>query len=235
MSDDRYAPPTAPLTEPLSRRGTGRIDLGEAFREAWDRTWSNFGLLFLAGLTVFAVAALSGVTVVGLFLIVPVLLWGSLRLLLNVLDRRGAVADLFSGFSDYGRALGAMLALIVLYLLIGLAGQSVAILGRVTGSGLLAFVGAVVNLAWSFGVMARLSFASYFVVEQGLAPADALRTSWERTGDQKLTCAVLALLSLLILVIGFLCLVVGMIPAWMIASLLHAAAYRQLEARSGAA
>jgi len=235
MSDDRYAPPTAPLTEPLSRPGTGRIDLGEAFREAWDGTWSNFGLLFLAGLTGFLVAALSAVTLVGLFLIVPVLLWGSLRLLLNVLDRRGEVADLFSGFSDYGRALGAMVVLVFLYLLIGVAGQSVAILGRMSGSSLLTFLGTLVNLVWSFAVMPRLVFANYYVVDQGLSPADGLRTSWEKTRDQKATCAVLAVLTLLIPVLGFLCLVVGVIPGWMISSLLHAAAYRQLEARSGAA
>jgi len=235
MSDDRYAPPTAPLTEPVSRRGSGRIDLGEAFREAWDGTWSHFGLLFLAGVTGFVVAALSAATVVGLVLIVPVLLWGSLRLLLNVLDGRGEVADLFSGFSDFGRVLGAMLVLLILYLLIGVAGQSLGIFARLTGSALLGFLGALLNLFWSFGVMPRLAFASYYVVEGGLAPADALRTSWEKTRDQKLICAVLALLSVLIPVVGVLCLLVGVIPAWMIAALMHAAAYRQLEANSGAA
>src|SRR6516162_6302508 len=189
MSDDRYAPPTAPLTEPVSRRGSGRIELGEAFREAWDGTWSHFGLLFLAGVTGFVVAALSAATVVGLVLIVPVLL--------------------------------------ILYLLIGVAGQSLGIFARLTGSALLAFLGALLNLFWSFGVMPRLAFASYYVVEGGLAPADALRTSWEKTRDQKLICAVLALLSVLIPVVGVLCLLVGVIPAWMIAALMHAAAYRQ--------
>jgi uncharacterized membrane protein len=235
MSDERYAPPTAPLTEPQSQRGTGRIDLGDAFREAWGGTWSNFGLLFLSGLTGFVVGALSAATLVGLVLIVPVLIWGSLRLLLNVLAGRGEVADLFSGFSDYGRVLAAMLVLLVLYLAVGLAGQSVSLLGRMTGSAVLGFAGALLNLFWSFGVMPRLAFASYYVVEHGLAPADALRTSWERTRDQKLICAVLALLSFLIPVVGFLFLVVGVIPGWMISALMHAAAYRQLEGNSGAA
>jgi len=234
MSDDRYAPPTAPLTEPLLQRGSGRIDLGEAFREAWNATWSNFGLLFMAGVTGFVVAALSAITVIGLVAVVPVLVWGLLRLLLNVLDGRGEVADLFSGFSDYGRVLGAMLFLFVMYGLIGLAGQSVAILGRVSGSALLSFLGALLNLVWSFAVMPRLAFATYYVIERGVTPIEALSTSWQRTTDQKLTCAVLAILSVLIPVVGFLFLVVGVIPGWMISSLLHAASYRQLAGRSGA-
>jgi len=86
MSDDRYAPPTAALGDPARERGTGRIDLGEAFREAWAATWSNFGLLLGAWLLLGVVSLLSILTVVGAFLILPVLLWGAFRFVLNVVD-----------------------------------------------------------------------------------------------------------------------------------------------------
>jgi uncharacterized membrane protein len=234
MSDDRYAPPTAPLTEDTALRGTGRIDLGEAFRVAWSGTWENFPFLFFSGLVALVVATLSALTIVGIVFVVPVLVFGILLLLLHVLDRRAQLADLFAGFGEYGRVLGAMLALFALFVVVSLVGQSVTLLGRLTGLSLLSFFGSLVNLVWSFGVMPRLAFATYYVVDQGLAPADAMRTSWERTSDQKLTCTVLAILSILIPVLGVLCLVVGVIPGWMISSLMHAAAYRQLAGRSGA-
>jgi len=72
-------------------------------------------------------------------------------------------------------------------------------------------------------------------VELGMAPVDALRTAWARTADQKLTCAVMGLLFALILLVGFVALVIGLIPAMMVAVLLQAAAYRQLAGRSAAA
>src|SRR5882672_3480827 len=109
MSDERYAPPTAALGDPTRARGTGRIDLGEAFREAWAATWANFPLLLAVWLLFFILAALSALTLVGLFLVLPVLAWGGTRFTLNVIDGGGEVGDLFSGFSDYGRVLGTML------------------------------------------------------------------------------------------------------------------------------
>jgi len=235
MSDDRYAPPSAPLVEPLSERAGGRIDLGEAFSQAWSATWANFGVLLLASVVGIAVGLLAAFTVVGIVFVLPVLSYGGFRFTLNVLDGRGEVADLFSGFSDYGRVLGQMLVLTLLIVAIGLAGQSIDLLGRATHSGLLLALGGVVNLVWQFFVMMRVNFATYYVVDRGMAPVDALRTAWARTADQKLTCAVMGLLFALILLVGFAALVIGLIPAMMVAVLLQAAAYRQLAGRSAAA
>jgi uncharacterized membrane protein len=231
MSDDRYAPPTAALGDPARERGTGRIDLGEAFREAWATLWANFGLMLGTWLLLLAVSLLSVVTVVGVLLVLPVLAWGMIRFVLNVTDGSGEVGDLFSGFSDYGRVLGTMLVFVILMALLYLVGQALSIVGRATGSGFIGLVGSAASLAWSLGVLARLVFAGFYVVDQGVAPVDALRTSWEATSEQKLNCLLLAILSFVIPVVGFLCLVVGVIPATMLVYLLQASAYRQLAGR----
>jgi hypothetical protein len=231
MSDDRYAPPTAALGDPARERGTGRIELGEAFREAWTATWANFPLLLGAWFLFTILALLSTVTVVGIFLVLPVLVWGGTRFSLNVIDGNAEIADLFSGFSDYGRALGAMLVLGFVILLLYFAGQALSILGQMSGSGLLMFVGTIVNLAWGLGVMPRLAFVWFYVVDQSLEPVEAVKTSWNATTEQKLSCLLIAILSGVIPVIGVLCLVVGVIPAVMLVYLLQAAAYRQLAGR----
>lgn len=231
MSDERYAPPTAALGDPTRERGTGRIDLGEAFREAWAATWANFPLLLGAWLLLVVLAALSTLTFVGIFLVLPALVWGMTRFVLNVIDGNAEIGDLFSGFSDYARVLGAMLVLGILILVLYLAGQALAVVGQLSSSAFLTFVGAIVNLGWSLGVMPRLAFVWYYVVDQGLAPVEALQTSWDATSDQKLTCLLIGVLSGVIPVIGVLCLVVGVIPAVMLVYLLQAAAYRQLAGR----
>jgi hypothetical protein len=231
MSDERYAPPTAALGDPTRERGTGRIDLGEAFREAWAALWANFPLLLGVSLLFGILALLAIVTVVGAFLVLPVLTWGGIRFILNVYDGSAEVSDLFSGFSEYGRALGSMLVLGILIVMIYSVGQALQVLGQLSGSGLLTVVGGIVNLAWGFLVVPRLAFVWFYVVDEGLAPVEALQTSWSATTDQKLTCFLIAILSGLIPFIGVLCLIVGVIPAMMLVYLLQTAAYRQLVAR----
>jgi len=232
MSDQRYAPPQAPLAEPEQRpRAGGQIDIGEAFREAWAATWANFGLLLGASLLGLIIAIASTVTIVGFFLILPVLGWGWCRFMLNMLDGRGEFQDQFAGFSQYGETLPGMLVLSLLMGLIGLAGQSVQYLGQFTHSGLITVAGVGVSLAWSFMVMPRLAFVWYFLVDQRLAPSEAIRACWDATANQKLICFLLGLVSGLVTIVGFLCLVVGVIPALFVSALMQAAAYRQLVAR----
>jgi len=231
MSDERYAPPNAALGDPTRERGTGQIDLGEAFREAWGALWANFPMLLGVWFLFGVLCLLATLTVVGFFVVVPVLAWGATRFTLNVIDGGGETSDLFSGFSDFGRVLGTMLVLGVAIVFLYFIGQSITAVGQLSGSGLLSLIGGVANLAWGLGVMPRLAFVWYYAVDQGLAPVEAIQTSWNATADQKLTCVLLGVLSGVIPLIGVLCLVVGVIPAVMLAYLLQGAAYRQLAGR----
>lgn len=236
MSDDRYAPPRAPLAdEPTATGGTGTFDLGVSFNQAWSLTWANFGLLLGTGLVGLLLMAVSAVTVVGIFLLVPVFVWGGIRFMLNVIDGNAEFGDLFSGFQDYGRVLLAMLLLGVLSFLINLLGQSLSLVGSAAGVPSLELIGSLLNLAWALFVMARLNFAWFYAVDQGLGPVESLQASWDATTGLKGSCAALVVMSIVVIIIGLLALVVGVIPALMIAYLLPASAYRQMVGRQIAA
>jgi len=236
MSDDRYAPPQANLTDASAAvAGTGSFDLGLAFNEAWTATWANFGLLLGVGLVGGLLVLVSTVSVVGILLLVPVFAWGGVRFMLNVIDGRAEFADLFSGFQDYGRSLLSMLLLFVVSSLISALGQALNLIGTAAQMPVLEVVGTIVNLLWTFLVMARLNFAWFYAVDQGLGPVEALQASWDATSALKGNSAALIVMSLVVIVIGLLCLIVGVIPASMIAYLLPVSAYRQMAGRQGAA
>jgi len=228
MSDVRYAPPHARLrTAPAPGRG-GTIDVGDAFREGWSATWSNFGLtlgVYVVGSLLMIVSAL---TVVGLFLLCPVFLWGFFRFNLNAVDGRAEFADLFSGFADYGRVVGTMLVLMGLVFLVALLGQLVSIAGAAVESGALQGLGILVNFVWSLTVMPRLAFAWYYAVDCEAGPAEALQAAWNATEGQTGTCLVLSLMLSIVMIMGVLFLLVGVIPGLMVAYLMQAAAFRQL-------
>jgi hypothetical protein len=228
MSDARYAPPHARLhTAPAAGPG-GSIEVGEAFKEGWAATWSSFGLI----LGVYAVGALltvlSALTIVGLFLLVPAFVWGFFRFNLNAIDGRAEFADLFCGFADYGRVVGTMLVLMGLLILVSMIGQCVSIAGATTGSGALEGLGILVNFVWSLTVMPRIAFAWYYAVDRELGPAEALSAAWDATSGQTGTCLLITLLSSVVMVMGVLFLLVGVIPALIVAHLMQAAAFRQL-------
>jgi uncharacterized membrane protein len=155
--------------------------------------------------------------------------------MLNVIDGRAEFADLFCGFQDYGRSLLSMLLLFVLSSLISALGQALSLIGTAANLPLLEGIGTIVNLAWTFLVMARLNFAWFYAVDQGFGPVEALQASWDATAELKGNCAALIVMSLVVIIIGLLCLVVGVIPASMIAYLLPVSAYRQIAGRQSAA
>jgi len=236
MSDERYAPPSANLANaPADVPGTGTFDLGVAFSEAWAATWANFWLLLGVGIVGLLLMVASAVTVVGFFLLVPVLAWGGIRFMLNVLDGTAQFSDLFSGFKDYGRVLLSMLILYVLSFLISMLGQSFSLIGGASDMPVLQWLGTPVSLAWSLLVMSRLNLAWFYAVDQGLGPVESLQAAWDATVELKLNCALLLIMTFIVFMLGFLALIIGVIPASMIASLLLASAYRQLAGRRSAA
>jgi uncharacterized membrane protein len=230
MPDNPYDPPSAPIADEraLAIEGSGTFDLSTCVTEAWDDTWRNFplwlGVVFVATLAFL----LSGITVIGLVVIWPVLGWGLVLFFLNMTDQRASFSDLFAGFSSYGNALVGMLVLMILLNLLALVGQSVQYVGQVSGSEVLTGIGVVVNLVWSFAVMLRLYFAILYLVDRGLDPTDAMRASWDATRGQTLRLAALALASAVVMILGVLALVVGVIPAVVMTYLMWTSAYRQM-------
>lgn len=80
MTANPYAPPSADLDAggpSGSCEGTGAFDIGVCLSEAWAGTWANFPLRLFAFLTIGVLSLLSIVTVAGLILALPHLMFGS--------------------------------------------------------------------------------------------------------------------------------------------------------------
>jgi hypothetical protein len=231
MSNNPYAPPTANLetaglTPALA--GRGDFDLGQCFSEAWANTWANFGT-WLGTYLVWGIATLAAaLTGIGLIFLVPVLFWGVTVFTLRLHDGGAELRDAFSGFSRYGQALATMLAMFVILMLVSLLGQSVDMIGSALDDPYVRIVGVIVNLAFGLFVTPRLNFSYLLAVDRNQPALDAVRRSWEGTARAKWKVAALALLSGLVVLGGALVLLVGVIPASVIASLMWVSAYRQI-------
>ena len=230
MPDNPYEPPQAPITDEraLALEGTGTFDVMQCFSEAWSDTWANFPLWLGVWIVAVLIYAVSAVLVVGLILVWPVLTFGLVLFYLNMSDQRAEFEDLFAGFRSYGSALVSGLLLFVVMYVISLVGQSVQLAGQLSGSEFLVGIGLLVNLAWTFAVMLRLYFAPLLWVDRDMSPIEAIQTSWEVTRGQTLKLIGLAIASFLVLVVGFIALIVGVIPAMNVSYLAWVSAYRQV-------
>jgi hypothetical protein len=230
MAENPYGPPQAPIGDErsLGLEVTGTFTIGQCLADAWSDTWAWFPLWLGVGIVGLLLMLLSGLTVIGVLLVWPVLFWGGTRFFLNMTDQRASFGDLFSGFSRYGIAVGWTLALLLTLQLLGLVGQTVQLLGQAVDSAALVAIGVLVNLVWAFAVMVRLYLAVLFLVDRGMGPIESLQASWEVTRGHTLKLVGLLLTNIVVVVIGLLALVVGVIPAGVMGYLLWTSAYRQL-------
>jgi hypothetical protein len=235
MSENPYAPPGADLGgEPRgdTARGRGDFELGETLSDAWANTWANFPLWLWVGIVGTLAAVLASVTVIGIFLLVPVLGWGAILFVLRMHDGGAQLADLFAGFSLYGTALAGILVVGLAFVLLGAAGQSVQFAADLTGETWLHAIGIPLSLAVAFLVGPRLGLAYFYVVDRGLGPVEALQRSWQVTSPVKWKIVALLLLNYVVLIAGVLALVIGVIPASVMTYLMWVSAYRQIEGRA---
>jgi uncharacterized membrane protein len=166
-------------------------------------------------------------TVIGIFLLVPVLAWGGMAAMLAAFDGRGELRLLFSGFQAYGRALGSMWGVLLLSIAIALPGQAAVFAGEHSGDERLVALGTLLNLAWNLAML-PLGFAVYFAVDRRVGAFEAFRCSWRYTQGQWLSIFLLTLAGIAIALLGFLALVVGLIPASAVVAFMWISAYRQL-------
>lgn len=206
----------------------GQIDIGRATSEAWAACWANFPLWLGVMLVGFIINFAAGMTVIGYFIVTPVLVYGQIKFTLNMLEpNKAEFNDLFAGFSRFGAALLPMLGLIAIMfvpmipMIIGALAQSEVLMGI---GGLIMFAAFVVGGP-------RLGFAFFYAVDREMGVGDALRASWEATRGQWLTVVGLALLATVITMLGYIALIVGVIATAQIAYLMYASGYRQLAGR----
>jgi uncharacterized membrane protein len=205
----------------------GRIDVGRAVSEGWRAMLESFPLWLGVALLGLLLMLVSAVTVIGIFLLVPVLAWGSLAVLLAMFDGRGELRQLFSGFSDYPATLLTMWGVFLLGIAIALPGQAAAWAGEHSGNSSLQALGALLNLAWNLAML-PLSFAVYFAVDRRMGALEAFRASWDYTRGQWLNILLLVLAGIAIGLLGLLVLIIGIIPASAVIAFMWISAYRQL-------
>ena len=86
----------APLSSSESPGGEeGDFTIQRALSDGWNATVSNFPLWLGVGLVACLVGGVSIITVIGYFLVLPVLSYGGVKFLLNMLDGKAEFNDLF--------------------------------------------------------------------------------------------------------------------------------------------
>ena len=225
MTDNPYAVPESKLASTDLQMGD--FTIGESFSAAWKACWSNFPQWLGFGLLSMLVSILSMFTVIGYFIVVPVLLWGNVVYLLNILDGKSEINNLFVGFKQYGKVLGRMLLFIIIFILLSFVTQAISFVGGLMQEQSLIIIGSIVNIIASIFLM-RFYFAAFFMVEKDMPAFEALSTSWQCTKGKTLKVLLLGLAGIPIMLGGVLALGVGIFPAMLILYLMWASAYRQM-------
>lgn len=210
---------------------TSRLSIGDAIKAGWDKTMSNFFLLCGVVVAAYLMPIVSEYAVVkiaeigsqpdageswfvkGLAAIVGFVLqaavqMGLIKVTLNLLDKGEAdFGDLFDCFP-----------LIINFLLASIIYAAILLVGFI----LLIIPGII----WAI----QFGFFSYAMVDRGLGPIESLKRSSQITRGAKWNILGLAILTCLIIVAGFICFILGIIPASAISVVAFTFAYRQLAA-----
>jgi uncharacterized membrane protein len=140
------------------------------------------------------------------------------------------IGSLFEAFRNYGNVLivGILYTLfsVVSSLIIGFLAIAIPVLGI------------IIALAWIIAMIiigCRLSFVPYLLTDRKMNAIDSITTSWQWTNGHAGEVFLIGLLSFPIIIAGFICLVIGIIPAAMwvytaLGSLYHAVSREKIVA-----
>jgi len=95
-------------------------------------------------------------------------------------------------------------------------------------------VGLILLIVPGIFLAVRLSFVPFLVVDEGRGPVDAMTESFNRTAGHGWTIVGAALLAILVVIVGFILLIVGSIPATMLVYLAFASLYTAITVRKRA-
>lgn len=205
-----------------------RFDLRRAIGTGWTVTLASaWPAMFVTGLFLLG-AFLTLLSVVGIFMVGPILAWGYTAFLLASHEGRGRVVDAFSGFSIFREAWPPFALFLLLIFLLGLPANIVQQLASSFESPLIRYLGHVMQVALTFFVTVRLYFAPFFIVDQSLNFRDAVVASWHATGRQRGQTALLALVTGIIALTGFMGVGIGLLFTMPLGYAVWTAAYREM-------
>jgi uncharacterized membrane protein len=188
----------------------------ESYGAAWRELQRCFLELLLVGVVWLLLSAPSGwlqESVLGLayhvLVLGPVTFGGMYAFLRTARGGTPEVSDLFVPFQrNYAQAVLASLLV-----------------------GVLITIGTVLLIVPGIIAAVRLAWVPYLVVDEGLEAVPAIRESWERSRGWGWTIFAIFLIAIPLVLVGLLLLVVGVIPAMMLAQLAAATLYAQVTAR----
>lgn len=207
--------------------GEGSFDVGTCLSRGWTATIQNLGPVLGVLVLGWLMSFVSYFTCVGAFIVIPLVMWGQLKFLLNTLDGHCEFNDLFLGFKNFGKVLPQALLLWLLFVLLGITGSLVQYAGMFLENEFLIVSGVAASFVWALAVMIRFYWAPFFMVDQGLGAVDSLRASWQATEGNWLNMILLIMLSIVVSLAGLLALVVGLLIAAPVIYFMFGAAYRQ--------
>ncbi len=203
---------------------TQSFSKGEAIRFGWDITKTNF--MFFVFLLILTALVNSGAQFIAVWtdkispiisifinlvlcILSMVMQMGLIKISLKLYDDEEAkLADLFSCFP-----------LLLKYLFSSII------------CGLLMIVGMIFLIIPGIILAIKLQFFSYFIVDKGLGPIQALEKSWEITKGVKWNLFLFGLLLLLLNLFGMLCLLIGLFVTVPITMMAMVFVYRNLLAQ----
>jgi uncharacterized membrane protein len=221
-----YAPPKAPDL-PATAPAIGDFDIGQTVTDAWENSKRHFPLWLGVGLVAGFLIVLSLVTIIGAFVLAPVLGWGATKFLLNLHDGSPSFDDLFSGFKNYLTVLGRTLLLFAISFVLGALSEGLVLAGNLTDSMPLVVIGYVVYFAFLVGVHLRFTFALFLIVDRDLGAIAALGASWNMTRGKTLKLVGFVIVASLLGGAGFFACGIGLVWSMTMSWLMYASAYRQ--------
>lgn len=195
---------------------------GSAIKFGWETVKSKFWFIVGIYLVVMAISSLPGFLTEtkvlaedsSAFWLVQILTWivslitsmGAIKIALNLYDKQDvSFTDLFTNYQPFFRMLGA-----------GILISIICVIGFI----LLIIPGIIAAM--------RLQFAGFLVIDEGLGPIAAIKKSWAITRGSTGNLFLFWLLTILIVLLGVICLLVGVLVAAPITYLGLTHIYRQL-------
>ncbi len=224
-----FRAPEASLVSPAplhKKQAPGRVDPGGVISIGWDQVKANLGTIFAGGFLAFILFALAVVSVVGIVFLVPVLMSGFYRFLLNIRDQEASISDLFSGFKNYFHANFGMLMVVLLTMGPGLVLSQMTplLVSDNSQTYLLAFLAVLPFIAW---LSIRLEFSLLLLVDQEMGPFAAMKESWRLSQGNFWAMFFFRVLYNIVSYLGLFALGVGLVFAVPTTLLASVALYRQ--------
>jgi hypothetical protein len=222
-----YAPPKAADVAP-PELVFGDFDISRAINDSWEICKRHFPLWLGAGFVAAVLAFFSFITIVGNLVLIPVLLWGTTRFLLRMVDGAPSFDDLFAGFKNYLSVLGRTLLYFVIAGVLGVLSESLVFVGQFVQSTPLVVLGWIVYFAFFCTVHMRFWFALFLIVDRDMGAIAAFGTSWNMTRGKTLKLMGLAILGALIAMAGVFACGIGVVWTMTMSWAMYGSAYRQM-------